>query len=191
MCDCSPQFTPNEQLKKQLTLVLILQFIMLGIIIAFFVCGLVSIGISYLIMLLFLFASYKSILFFYLSLYIFLTLINSFQMFISIGIVLQQDILQDSNVFKNNKDLVGFGFCVFGLILNIFSIAILFPIYKEMKAQYIVASSGNNGLSDAENNNSQLLNQRNNDNNTVVSNQTNNRQGFSAFQGRGTALGGS
>ena len=63
-----------------------------------------------------------------------------------------------------------------------------------MKAQYVIHSSrgGDNSVrDDIENRNASLLRERNNDNNAdPVRNQvTNNRGGFTAFQGRGTAVG--
>jgi hypothetical protein len=195
MCECSPQFQPNEKLKRQLKLVLILMII--GAIpgIGFFFLKLSNLGISVLIALLFLFCGYQSLLYYYLSLYIFLTLFTTFMLFILFGIVLQQEFLGAESPLKDTVDYVQFGFVIFTFLYNIFSIIFIFPIYKEMRAQlFEVVLSGRLGAGgDMENQNGSQERQipiMNNQQNNPPESQSNNRGGFTAFTGRGTAVGG-
>lgn len=197
MCECSPQFQPNEKLRRQLKLVLILMII--GAIpgIGFFFLKLSNLGISVLIALLFLFCGYQSLLYYYLSLYIFLTLFTTFMLFILFGIVLQQEFLGAESPLKDTVDYVQFGFVIFTFLYNIFSIAFIFPIYKEMRAQLLeaVLGGGFGAGGDMENQNGSqereapIMNNQPLQNNPPATNNNNNRGGFTAFAGRGTAVG--
>lgn len=191
MCECSPQFEANTRLKKQLKIVLVLMIIGGLLSIAFFILQSFSMGFSILIALLFLFCGYQSLLYYYLSLYIFLTLFTSFLLFVSVGIVIQQELL-NAQPLSETSQLVLFGFILFTLLYNIFSIIFIFPIYKEMRAQLYEMALGAGGQAggDEENQNRvPMVNNQRSEN--APSSNNNQRSGFQAFAGRGTALGGS
>jgi hypothetical protein len=198
MCECQKYFEPNEKLKKMLNLVLIIMFIniilfiLLAIFLGFSMC------FEMIIQTLVLFCAYQSVLYTYIAMYIFFGLFNAFLVFRVVGIVIQQIIIEGSSTLQTGSQYAGFSILLVTLVFQIFAIIVLFPVYKEMKAQLYertlgvsvdpeVSSDRNDSINDDRNiqggNSSQY-------NPPVSNNQSNNNRGFVPFGGRGTAVGG-
>ena len=103
----------------------------------------------------------------YAVLYIFFNLFSVITSFVSLGIIIQRYILNNEEI--QEKLLI---FNIICFIFYIFSIYIVFPTYKEMKA--ILLENGSNNLSQ------ELENRFNSSVNS-----------FKAFSGRGIVVGGS
>jgi hypothetical protein len=116
-----------------------------------------------------------SFYFLYMAFYVMFSLLSTVYLLVTIAIYVQVIIM--SNKMLGNGDIVVLSITIFILVFYIFAIIFTFPMYKEMKAQFVGANSNANqsSQSDAE--------RPNTDANA-------NRSGFAAFSGRGVALGG-
>jgi hypothetical protein len=208
MCECQKYFEPDAKLKKMLILMLIIMIInvLLTILTAIFIDF--SMCFELLIQVLVLFCGYQSLLYTYLAMYIFFGLLNGFLVVRVVGIIIQQTIIEGSSQLQTGKQYTAFSILLVTLVFQIFAIVLIFPIYKEMKAQLYERTLGVSldpeNVSN-ENNNSNNINEEQQQQNAYIGrgdtqynppatyNQVNssNNRGFVAFGGRGTAVGGS
>mmetsp|Transcript_679 Transcript_679/g.672 ORF Transcript_679/g.672 Transcript_679/m.672 type:complete len:211 (+) Transcript_679:42-674(+) len=209
MCECNKYFEPDDKLRRMLVFLWIILGInfVLGILSAIF-CSL-GMCLYIFIQTIILLCAIKSVLYTYLAMFVFFCLMNGFSMLIFVGIVIQQLIITDHSTLKDSDDKVEFGIQVFTLVFSIFCIFLVFPIYREMKAQLYERVSGMPADPEQGNQRPQQPVSSSNyrapqvSNNQVNSNPVNNRpqqqpqpsttsnnRGYVAFGGRGSAVGG-
>lgn len=204
MCECQKYFEPDVKLKKMLTLVLIIMLIniLLTILTAIFIGF--SMCFELLMQALVLFCGFQSLLYTYVAMFIFFGLLNGFLVFRIVGIIIQQTIIEGSSPLQTGKQYTAFAILLVTFVFQIFAIVVIFPIYKEMKAQLYERTLGVNvdpegGASNSDANINDYAQQNmgrgeRQYNPPVSNNQTNvnnnNNRGFVAFGGRGTAVGG-
>ena len=143
---------------------------------------------------LFLLMTFYSINFVCCGLFIFFSLYNVVYLFISIGTFFQVVYMGAQQTISENEYLL-LGLDTFYLCFQAFSIYASFPIYKEMKAQYMEAMGmANNGVEagDYQDNGDNGDDQFNNYENHVNANNNDNQQprGYQPFAGRGVVVGG-
>lgn len=191
MCECQKYIVPDDRLKRMTTFVIIMALINLALLIL----RAIFFGLDYmlydLIPCLMLFLAIQTLLYVYMSFFLFIALLNAFIGFVMLGIVVQQVIGGGQLPIGNNsKENWGFGINVFAFVYYIFGIITLFPIYREMKAQLVQGSA--QSQADQE----RPANQQASDYRppgSVSNNQGGSSQpstGFRAFSGRGQAVGG-
>lgn len=201
MCQCDAMFQPTQRLENQLKLAL--AFIVIGIILAVlnFIAFIYSFGLNVLLCVLFLFLAYRTKFYVYMTIYILFSLYNSIQLFIIIGTYIQAS-LQYSDFSIN---YFNFSVALFTFTYYIFGVMFLFGVYKEMKAEFVENASGarsngfgfndererqENQVSNNQVSNNRERNERNSDERDDNYRPPQQRGGFVAFGGRGTAVGG-
>ena len=178
MCQMQQSIEPDAKLKKMIGFLKILLAINVVVVIAhmiiaikegkgsnalmeFFCCMLLLMAIAY--------VNYMG-----MGLFIFFALYNSVFIFIDIGTFFQVMIIKPKehpSYYKLGVDTFAFCFFVFAIIIG-------FPVYKEMKAQYL-GSIGAGGSAP-----------RDEENYGHPPASTNTSSNFRAFSGRGVAVGG-
>lgn len=121
-----------------------------------------------------------TLFFMYGMLGLFLILYRIVSCVVQLGIFFQQIVYQDTFIFDTGK-YAHLGITTFETCFVFFSLIVLFPTYKEMKAQYIENIAGVNYQQQDDNDND-------NDNQPNLNNF---EHGFQAFQGSGVQVGGS
>lgn len=136
------------------------------------ICTLILIGAIY------------TLFFIYGMIGLFLILYRILSSVVQLGVFFQQIAYQNSFVFNSAK-YAHLGITTFEVCFLLFSLLVLFPTYKEMKAVYIENVSGVNYRQQEDNNIDLGINSSN------ISNDNNTTHDFQAFQGSGIQVGGS
>lgn len=193
MCECQKYIVPDERLKRMITFVIIMALINL----ALGITRGIFFGLNYmlydLISCLMLFLAIQTLLYIYMSVFLFIAILNAFIVFVLIGIVVQQVIGGGQLPVGNDaKENWGFGINVFAFVYYIFGIITLFPIYREMKAQ-LVQGYANQADPERPADQQPVSGYNPPSSQNVSNNQGGSSQpstGFRAFSGRGQVLGG-
>ena len=198
MCQLDEMIEPSEKLRKMLT---ILKFIF-GINILVLLIHLFKFNNNIFMEVMtsiFLLMTFYSINFVCCGLYIFFSLYNVVYLFINIGTFFQV-VYMGAQQSISNDNYMSLGLDTFYLCFQVFSIYASFPIYKEMKAQYMeIMGMANNGVEADEYQENedygegQFNNNNNFENNVNANNNNNNNQqprGYQPFAGRGVVVGG-
>lgn len=187
---CSKMIEPNETLQKML--------IMLRIVLGINVALLIAKGIFWaitgrsvdlftdLFCLFILIITNVNLYYSCGMMLLFFIIIRLFTVFFSLGTFIQLVIIKTTSEF-DSKTYGILGIITFEFFLHIFSIIVIFPIYKELKAHFIEQGGlggqvGPNYQPHADQENQVANNQQ--------PESSNSNSNFRAFQGRGVALGG-
>ena len=175
MCNFQPVLIPDAKLSKMLVLSKIFIFINIAVGVLRLFSTTKQYAFSDLTSCLFLFFSVFSIFYIYMAFYIVFSLFNSIYLCINIATYFQM-LIQHEPIQTKTYEL---GITLFIFIFYISTIFFHFPIYKEMKAQ-LLSNMGLMGVAPDMNSRQDQERAPNNNNN----------RGFSAFSGRGVAVGG-
>ena len=133
MCECNRFFNPDEFLEKRCTFLYFVIFIHLILGILFAVFSPNGNGYTFLfqhfIQALILFCGIRTLLYTYLAIYIFFSLVNCVSSFIVVGIVLQQLIAVGSNEVSKKLDTAYIVLTAFNFVFLVFSI--IFQLTKK------------------------------------------------------------
>jgi hypothetical protein len=193
MCNLQAVIIPNEKLKKMLIFAKIILIInILSALVRLIIRP--SDMIYDLFTSLFLFMAYNSVYFIYMAIYLIFCFFNMIFLFISSGIIFQMLIQKTLGELKDYAGLI-LGVQLYLFVFYIFAIIFTFPIYKEMKAQFLE----NNGLIGRESRDqadverpsgyNNIGNNQPNSNANQQNAQSNSQAGFVAFSGRGVVVG--
>ena len=176
MCQLQQSIEPDAKLKKMIGFLKIVLAINVLVVIAQIVIAQIekkgSNSLMELFCCMFLLMSIYTANYMLMGLYIFFCLYNSVFVFIDLGTLFQIYIMQD----KLNSVWV-LGVDTFEFCFNIFAIIVTFPIYKEMKAQFLGSVGAGGAVSRDEEN-------------QVAPSNNGTSSSFRAFSGRGVAVGG-
>ena len=177
MCQLQQSIEPDAKLKKMIGFLKIVLAINVLVVIAQIVIAQIenkgSNSLMELFCCMFLLMSIYTANYMLMGLFIFFCLYNSVFVFIDLGTLFQIYIMQEKlTVWVLGVDT--FEFC-----FNIFAIIVTFPIYKEMKAQFLGSVGAGGAVSRDEESHEQAA--------PVNSGTSSN---FRAFSGRGVAVGG-
>ena len=181
MCRLQQTIEPDAKLKKMIDLLKIVLTINIIIIISHTIISFqksesgTSVFME-IISCLFLFMGINSVNYIGVGLFILFSLYNGVFLFMELGTFFQ--VLFLSGISSSNDRYWKLSIDTFAMCFYLFSNAVAFPIYKEMKAQYL-ESIGFGQREEQENNNIGSINDNDNHN-----------EGFRAFSGRGVAVGG-
>lgn len=183
MCDLRQVIQPDDKLQKMLVF---LKFILiLNIISAIMRIFINPSDMLYdLFCALFLFLAYNTVYFIYAAIYIIFSLVNSVYLFVSCGTILQMYLQATLGEYGKKAPLV-LGISLYLLIFYIFAIIMVFPAYREMKAQLMDSFRGPENTLRL---NSNPGNRADADVERPDASQS--RGGFVAFRGSGVAVGG-
>jgi len=183
MCDLRQVLQPNEKLQKMLGfLKFILILNLISAILRIFINP--SDMLYDLFCTLFLFLAYNTVYFIYAAIYMIFSLVNAVYLFVSCGTVLQMYLQGTLGEFGRKAPLF-LGISLYLLIFYIFALMIVFPAYKEMKAQLMDSFRGPENTLRL---NSNPSNNRSNNDEEIPAPAQN--RGFVAFSGSGVAVGG-
>jgi hypothetical protein len=192
MCNLQAVIVPNEKLKKML---IFAKIILIINILSAFVRLLIrpSDMIYDLFTSLFLFMAYNSVYFIYMAIYLIFCFFNTIFLFISSGIILQMLIQNTLGELKGSAGLV-LGVQLYLFVFYIFAIIFTFPLYKEMKAQFLENAGllGGDSRDQADVERPSRYNNIGNNqasSNASQQNAQSNSGGFVPFSGRGVAVG--